>query len=86
MRLIDMWGASDIPYEQAALIIDEGCILAQFPNGSKYLMAEYSDIETAKKVMRNLHIAYSKSSEDPISKTYLGKMSECFYFPAEEEI
>lgn len=86
MRLIDVMGTSDVPYEQTTLIIDDGCIVAVIPNGNRILMAEYSSIEVAKKVMRELRMAYAKLIEsDSISREYFGKPSEYFYFPAEEE-
>ena len=90
MRLIDQIGCCDIPYEQVVLEIDEGNILARTPDGSKFLMAEYSDIETAQKALKKLWIDYQKSIEckrlsfKPFE--YTGLASEYFRFPTEEQL
>lgn len=82
MRLIDTWQTCDLPYEQTALAIDDGNIVAHFGDRT-ILMAEYSDIEIAKKVMTKMRIAYQGLLHDAIAVT-TGHHSEYFRFPTEE--
>ena len=87
MRLIDQDGCADLPYETTTLVIDEGSVIARIPDGGKILIAQYSNIEKAKKAMRDLRIAQQKLLEDdPMVRTYYGKPSEYFLFPSEEEL
>lgn len=64
MRVIDQYGGSDIPYENACIMIDEGNIVAYMPaaagNNLRVLMAEYSTIEAAKEAMEWLHDDYKQ--------------------------
>lgn len=84
MRIIDQWNTCDIPYDQTVLAIDEGNVIADFKDRS-ILIAEYSDIETAKKALSKLRIAYQKLLHDSIA-VMAGNNSEYFRFPTEDQL
>lgn len=88
MRIIDQWGSADIPYENAAITLDEGNVIAYLPaaagNNLKVLLAEYSDGDVARAAMKKLRIAYQRSTYT-IEKAF-GQFTEYFQFPPEEHL
>ena len=88
MRIVDQWGNTDIPYENAAIMLDDGNIIAYMPaaagNNLKILLAEYSDRDMARTAMKKLRIAYQRSTYT-IEKSF-GQFTEYFQFPPEEHL
>lgn len=57
MRLVSMFGVTDIPYENAQLFLDGSCVRAIF-SGRDYLMAKYSTADKAMRAMEMVRDAY----------------------------
>ena len=88
MRIIDQWGSADISYENAAIVLDEGNIIAYMSaaagNNLKILLAEYSDGDVERTAMKKLRIHYQRNLST--FERAVGNMTEYFQFPPEEHL
>ena len=89
MRVIDQCGCIDLNYDNATLCIDDGNIIAYIPsspnNALCLLMAEYSDIDTANKAMKQLQIQYHQLMTDSVI-AIAGNSTQYFKFPPKEHL
>lgn len=90
MRILDQFGVSDIPYEQAVIMVEEGAVIAHMPaaagNNLKVFLASYTSSEVAKKAVRKLHIAYQRVEEHNAISCMVSEPSQYFIFPQEEDL
>ena len=90
MRILDQNGISDIPYEHAVIMIEEGAIIAYMPaaagNNLRVFLAAYSSFDIAKKALKKLHIAYQRANENNSISCMVNAPSLYFIFPQEEDL
>lgn len=86
MRIIEQYGAFDLPYNISAIRTDnDGCVYASIPGiDIVYVMAVYSSEEKAKEALKKLRIAYQRH-ENEIERA-VGRLTEYFQFPLEEHL
>lgn len=88
MRILDEWGVADIPYENAAITIDDGNVVAYLPAAAgknlQILLAIYSGTEVAKVATKKLRIAYQR--HENAFDSAVGALTEYFQFPPEEHL